>query len=92
MGDRIDILPTDETTIPSKSDIDILSSLFKKEEVKKVAHEFKHSVIGGVLFLLLSSPMSDKLLQSAGVQNPLYGWGIKFLLFIVLFYILKNRF
>jgi len=92
MGDKIDKLPTDGNSSPSKSDMDIISNLFKnKEAAGKVAYEFKDSVTGGILFLVLSSPMADKIIRSSGCGNEFYIWGIKFLLFVIIFYILKNR-
>ena len=92
MGDPIEKLPTDTNSSPSKSDMDIISNLFKNKEVAgKVAYEFKDSIIGGILFLVLSSPMSDKIIRSSGCENEFYIWGIKFLLFVIIFYILKNR-
>lgn len=92
MGDKIDKLPTDTNSAPSKSDMDIISNLFKNKEIAgKVAYEFKDSVVGGILFLALSSPMADKIIRSSGCENEFYIWGIKFLLFVIVFYILKNR-
>lgn len=91
-GDSIDKLPTDTTTSPSKSDMDIISNLFRNKEVAgKVVYEFKDSIIGGVLFLALSSPMADKIIRSSGCHNEFYIWGIKFLLFVIIFYVMKNR-
>ena len=93
MGDKIDKLPTDTTSSPSKSDMDIISNLFKNKEIaEKVAYEFKDSIIGGILFLALSSPMADNIIRSSfGCQNEFYIWGIKFLLFVIIFYVMKNR-
>lgn len=92
MGDRIEKLPTDTASpSPSKSDMDIITNLFKSGSAGKVAYEFKDSIIGGTLFLMLSSPMSTNIIRSAGCHNEFYIWGIKFLLFVIMFFILKSR-
>lgn len=93
MGDRIDKLPTDDTTTVSKSDIDMIGALFQnKEQTSKLTNEFKDPIIGGLLFVVLSSHPIDKLIRSTGCTNEVYVWSIKLLTFIILFYILKNRF
>ena len=97
MGDKIDNLPIDSTSSSPKSDIDIILNVFKPTEggggePSKVVHEFKSSIIGGTLFLILSSPIVDKIIRSAGFSNDMYVWFTKFLVFVILFYILKNRF
>ena len=66
MGDKIKDLPLDLNFTPSTSDVTIISTLFKKtegEDVKKGSYEFKDSVIGGVLFLVLSFPMTSSIIK-----------------------------
>lgn len=93
MGDKIDKLPVDDNAIPSKSDVDMIGALFQNgEKTGKVAYEFKDGVIGAILFVLISSHQFDRAIRSSGCHNELYVLGIKLLFFIILFYILKNRF
>ena len=93
MGDRIDNLPTDDTTQSSKSDIEMMSTLFKnKEQVSKVTNELKDTIIAAVLFTILSIKCVDKIIKSTGIQSDIYVFGIKLVIFMFLFYILKNRF
>lgn len=101
-GDSIDKLPTDATSSPSKSDMNIIFNLFKNKDADenvevsgvsgvKSGYEFKGSVSGGILFLILSSPMVDNIIRYSGIQNVFYIWGIKFLLFVIIFYIMNKR-
>lgn len=93
MGDKIDKLPIDNTASSSKSDIEMIGALFQsKETVTKVTYEFKDAIVGGVLFAILSSSLFDNMIRSSGCGNNTYVWAIKILVFIILFYILKNRF
>ncbi len=88
MGDSIDKLPIDPTTNYSNSDIEMVNALFKnKVAVNKIALEFKGSVIGGILFVILSLPYSDKIIKSMGCNNDIMLVVIKFILFVILFYI-----
>lgn len=93
MGDKIDKLPTDNTAITTNSDLEMIGALFQnKDQVNKISYEFKDPVIGGVLFLVLSSHPFDKIIRSTGCTNEIYIMAVKLLFFLILFYILKNRF
>jgi hypothetical protein len=92
MGDKIDKLPIDNTSITTNSDLEMIGALFQnKEQIKKISFEFKDSIIGGILFIILSSHQFDKLIRSS-CKNELYIMCVKLLTFLILFYILKNRF
>ena len=92
MGDKIDKLPIDDTALTTNSDIEMIGALFQnKEQVSKISSEFKDPVIGGTLFIIISSHPFDRIVRSTGCNNELYILLIKLLCFIVLFYILKNR-
>lgn len=91
MGDKIDKLPTDDTNTPAKHDMIMVSSLFQDtKQTSKVEYEFKDYIIGGILFVILSSQLFDKFIKSCGC-NGIYTLGIKLVCFIILFYILKKR-
>ena len=104
MGDPINKLPTDTKSSINKSDMTIISNLFKNDSVnnsnnsnnsppndKEEASPFKDSVLGGVLFVVLSLPIVDKAIKSFLSHNDFIILGIKFLLFVILFFIMKKR-
>lgn len=100
MGDKIGNLPTDTKSSMNKSDMNIISNLFKndnssdsiesKSTDKNGPNKFKDSIIGGILFVILSSQIVDKTIRSFGCHEALI-LGVKFLLFIVIYFITKNR-
>lgn len=93
MGDKLTDLPTDKSSNPSQEDMDVILNLFKnKEAMTKVTGEFRHSIYGGILFLILSSSIFDNLIKSTGCDNKIYIMGIKLILFVILFYIISKRF
>ncbi len=93
MGDEIAQLPTaPQTSSVDQNDIDTINALFKnKEQANKVAWEFKDALLGGVLFLVIANPLMTNAIYAAGCKNELMMWTVKFLIFIIAFYILKNR-
>lgn len=93
MGDNIQDLPLDPMTSSNNIDLEMVNTLFQnKEKTNRIVWEFKDSLIGGLLFLILANHNVDKIIHHAGCENPIILWAIKFILFVVLFYILKNRF
>jgi hypothetical protein len=92
MGDDIDRLPNDPNSQVNSEDLEIITNIFLNKKTKKIAHEFKDSIIGGILFVILANPNIDKIINKAGCTSSIILWTIKFILFIILFYILKNRF
>lgn len=94
-GDTIATLPVTNDKV-NDDDEELLDLLLedKKEQVKqskKVAIAFKESLLGGVLFLLLSNSYVDNFIRSK-IQNELYVLLAKFGVFVVLFFIVQNRF
>lgn len=93
MGDKIDNLPVDDSALTTNSDIEMIGSLFQnKEQMNRLTNEFKEPIIGAILFAVLSSKYFDTLIRTTGCINELYIWGIKLIIFMIAFYILKNRF
>jgi hypothetical protein len=94
MADPIVQLPTDNTK-PNQDELTIVNSLFKKHSntIETVANEMKDSIIAGILFIVLSLPQVDELIKSllAFTNNsPIILTIVKALIFIVLFYFIKN--
>lgn len=94
MADPIVQLPTDNTQ-PNQDELTIVNSLFKKHSntIETVANEMKDSIIAGILFIVLSLPQVDELIKSLLTftnNSPIILTIVKALIFIVLFYFIKN--
>jgi hypothetical protein len=94
MADPIVQLPTDNTQ-PNQDELTIVNSLFKKHSntIETVANEMKDSIITGILFIVLSLPQVDELIKSLLTftnNSPIILTIVKALIFIVLFYFIKN--
>lgn len=94
MADPIVQLPTDNTQ-PNQEELTIVNSLFKKHSntIETVANELKDSIIAGILFIVLSLPQVDELIKSLLTftnNSPIILTIVKALIFIVLFYFIKN--
>ena len=94
MADPIVQLPTDNTQ-PNQEELTIVNSLFKKHSntIETVANEMKDSIIAGILFIVLSLPQVDELIKSLLTftnSSPIILTIVKALIFIVLFYFIKN--
>jgi hypothetical protein len=97
MSQNIDELPQDKTTTPSQAEIDIVDRLLKAtndnpEAVKSIGSEFKEALIVTGLFILLSLPLIDSLLDNVGFLKD--GWFFKLIakaliMFIVTYIIFK---
>lgn len=91
MGDEIRELPTDDRRT-NKTDLEMIDSLFKnKDKVNNFAKQFKDAFIGALLFLVLAYPPLDKMIRSCGCQNEAAVWGIKFILFFLVFFIIQKK-
>jgi len=92
-ADLIDSLPIDEKSQPNKQ---LANVLFKEENSKtldNVFNELKDGVIISILFVIFSSEQIDGMILKIIPQtreNYFYLTGVKCLLIIFLFYILKN--
>lgn len=89
-GDIIQDLPVDDKTVtqPEQEVIDILFS--QKSSTHKFVSELKEVVLIGTLFALISSPFADILLQRASVKSPYARIGVKTLVFVVIYWLVKN--
>ena len=90
-GDLIAELPEDSS---SRYDEKLANMLFKeKKAVNSVFKEFKESILIAVLFVIFSSGQFDKLLYGiypSIAYSPLMLTGVKCLIIILLYYLLKN--
>ena len=94
MADPIIQLPTDNIQ-PNQEELTIVNSLFKKHSniIETVANEMKDSIIAGILFIVLSLPQVDEFIKSLLTftnNSPIILTIVKALIFIVLFYFIKN--
>ena len=92
-GDKIRDLPVDNPDHKSRpEDLELVSTLFRnKEHTSTLFKEFKDSLIGGLLFIILSLKVTDKFLEGF-CENTITRYIVKFCIFVILFYIIKNRF
>ena len=94
IGDAINELPTDDGPV-SEDDLKLADTLFGKKNTKfldKLAGEFKDLFLAGILFIVLSIPMTDNLITKIPIaaKSHIILLIIKALLFILLFWVIKN--
>lgn len=93
-ADHIDQLPTDNS-VPNRTEIRLLNTFFKEKAntINKVFTELKGAVLAGLLFAILSLPLTDRLVKSVvkSTEENLYFLILtKTLIFVVLYYVIKN--
>lgn len=96
-GDKINSLPIDNNDRLPEQEQQLLDLLLedKKEQIKEaktVSLVFKESILGGLLFLVLSHSAFDKLVRITGCKSELTVLLLKFAIFVVLFFVLQNKF
>jgi len=95
MSDLISSLPMDNNPL-NHDEIHILQTLFKDEnkyDIKNIFIELKDSVIGGILFGLLSTPQFNKLLERfvpITKTSIIMNISVKVIIFIFLYWIILN--
>lgn len=93
-SDNIDSLPTDKNP-PSKGEIDIMESLFKKTHgtVEKLFDGTKDIMLIGLLFIIFSIPQLDgfvhKIVPSTA-NSPYILLFVKTLFFMFVYFLIKN--
>lgn len=89
--DLIVDLPTDDNTLPSHSEIKIVDSLFQRN-MEKIFYDIKDSIVIGILFAILSLPMSSELLKKffPSMNSTYMSILIRTMIFIIIYYIMKN--
>ena len=96
-GDKISTLPTNENEKlqePEQHLLDILLQDKKEDikEIKNVSFVFKEAILGGLLFLLLSHSSFDNIVRMSGCKSELTVLLVKFAIFVILYFILQNKF
>lgn len=94
VGDVIEQLPSD-MSVPSHNEIRIVDQLFqqKKGIFDRILGQTKDIVILGGLFIVFSLPFIDNLIKkfvTAAGTSPYILIGIKALLFVFSYFIIKN--
>jgi hypothetical protein len=92
-SDPIDSLPEDRNP-PSHDEIQIIDSLFEKNQTtfEKILNSAKDSVLIGALFVLFSLPIVDSTIQRfvTSSSSPYILVATKAMMFIIVYYIIKN--
>jgi len=96
-GDKISTLPTNDNEKLQEQEQHLLDVLLedKKEQVKdvkKVSYVFKEAILAGLLFLVLSHSSFDNIVRLSGCKSELTVLLLKFSIFVVLYFILQNKF
>ena len=92
MGDNILNLPTDNT-IPTANELAIFQQLFDthSKTTKTLVHGLSDVIIASALFLFVSLPITDALIQKVYPTNNCYTMiALKTVLFATLFFFLQN--
>jgi len=92
-ADLIENLPIDENSKPNKNLANVLFKEENSDAINNIFNELKDGVIISVLFVVFSSEQTDEIILKLIPQtreNYIYLTGVKCLLIIFLFYILKN--
>jgi hypothetical protein len=93
-GDFIEQLPSD-ASVPSHNEIRLVDQFFqqKKSLFDRILHQTKDILILGGLFIIFSLPFIDSLIQkfiSVTATSPYILIGVKALLFVLVYFIIKN--
>ena len=93
-GDLIEQLPSD-ISVPSHNEIRIVDQLFqqKKSLFDSILHQTKDMIILCGLFILFSLPFVDIFIKkfiTITSNSPYILIGVKALLFVVIYFIIKN--
>lgn len=93
MGDSIANLPTDHTP-PSHSEIEIVNTLFKKNQsiFEAIMFDVKDAIIVGILFAIFTSTQMDGMLKKffPSMESAYMSIFIRAVAFMIMYYIIKN--
>lgn len=92
-ADSIESLPTDKNS-PSNVEIQIMDTLFQKKAIfDTVLNATQEVLIAGILYIILSLPQIDDYIKKFVVvanTSPYILLGVKCLIFMILFFVVKN--
>jgi hypothetical protein len=93
-GDMIDKLPTDKS-IPTHEEIELVDKVFEKQKgaIDKIFFHIKDLIVLALLYIVFSLPFVDNIIKSCitSAGNSYYILvGIKTLLFVSIYYLIKN--
>lgn len=93
-ADILENLPSDKLE-PSNEELSIIHSLFKKKEnkIKIILYSLKNIFIAGFLFIILSLPVFDTILNKIFpfTQKSAYlSLIVKAVIFMIIYYIITN--
>lgn len=92
-GDLIESLPT-EKIVHTEQQMKVANILFQenKSTLSVIASEIKDAIIICILFIIFSSEQVDNIIKKnvPNSNNIFVIYGVKCLIIIILFYILKN--
>jgi hypothetical protein len=94
-ADSIESLPTDKNAL-SHSEMQIMDTLFQKKALfDTILNATKEVLIAGILFIILSLPQVDEQIKKfvpSTNTSPYILLGVKCLIFMVLFFVVKNMY
>jgi hypothetical protein len=93
-GDMIDQLPVDKS-VPTQEEIELVDRLFEKRKsmFDKILYQLKDFLVLAVLYIIFSLPFIDNIITSiisSAATSSYILVGIKTLLFVGFYYVIKN--
>lgn len=95
LGDNIDNLPMDGSTVPSPNDIKMVDTLFKPKisMMQRLFSGTKEFVILFLLYIAISLPQVDTLIrQFVNTESPYIILGIKGFILVVTYFVIANMY
>ena len=95
MADPLRNLPTDQNPL-NHYETQVINTLFKEEnkfDIQNIAYELKESIVGGVVFMLLSLPYVDDIVKKfvpSAHNSILILIFVKGIIFIALYWVFIN--
>lgn len=91
-GDKISDLPIDKNMELKPTDLEFMHNLFQpknKEIIENAFYSFKNSILLGILFLILSSPIVFNMINGLA-NNKLVTYITLFVLFVIMSFIIQK--
>lgn len=93
-SDNINDLPVSNSHLPTNNEIQIMNSLFKeKEGINNIITDFKDSIVLGIFFAVLASPLINKAIYRLPIPRSFgYILTIKTVIFILVAWVYQNKY